>query len=74
VAQLDDLAAFLQTRMDAAARDRLLYGRDGARFNAQLLQGELNMGAAVLAWIERARAGTESGGESEELDDEAAGD
>ncbi|MFN8559850.1 MAG: hypothetical protein U0531_21700 [Dehalococcoidia bacterium] len=56
-AQLDDLIAYIRTRSEAAARDKRLYDRNGARLNAQLLQGEINMGAAVLTWIAAARAG-----------------
>lgn len=68
--QLDDLAAYVRARMEAAARDKQLYDRDGARLNSQLLQGEINMGTAVLNWIERVRAGVmlaEAGEEEEEV-------
>ncbi len=54
---LDDLEAFLRARMTAAAQDKAIYDRNQARLNSQLLQGELNMGTAVLAWLERQRAG-----------------
>ncbi len=54
---LDDLEAFLRARMTAAAQDKAIYDRNHARLNSQLLQGELNMGTAVLAWLERQRAG-----------------
>jgi hypothetical protein len=71
----DELAAFVRTRMDAAARDKVLYDRSGARLNAQLLQGEMNMGAAVLAWIERAQAGvTVAEAEIEDDEDDTEGD
>jgi hypothetical protein len=54
---LDELEAFIRARMGAAARDKALYERNGARLNAQLLQGEINMGTAVLDWLSRRRAG-----------------
>jgi len=70
---LDDLATFVRTRMDAAARDKILYERNGARLNGQLLQGEINMGAAVLAWLERQRQHTAStAGAPEPADDDEA--
>jgi hypothetical protein len=65
----DDLASFVRARMEAAARDKVLYDRSGARLNAQILQGEINMGNAVLAWIERARDGA-AVAETETEDDE----
>jgi hypothetical protein len=54
---LDDLTGFIRARMDAAARDKLLYDRNNARLNSQILQGEINMGTAILAWLEKARQG-----------------
>lgn len=54
--------------MAAAAADKALYDRSGARLNGQLLQGELNMGAAVLTWLER-RAPAQAGA-ADEGDDE----
>ncbi len=70
---LDDLAAFIRSRIAAAAHDKALYERDGARLNAQLLQGEINMGTAVLAWLERYRAG-ETPEEAAEEEPETAGE
>ena len=71
----DDLAAFIRARMGAAARDKVLYDRSGARLNAQLLQGEMNMGTAVLAWIERAQAGAPAAeAEAEDDEDDTEGD
>jgi hypothetical protein len=71
---LDELAALIRARMAAAARDKLLYDRDGARLNGQLLQGEINMGTAVLAWIERARTGVATTADAGEDEDEVTGD
>lgn len=62
----DTLSAFIRARMAAAARDKALYDRNGARLNGQLLQGEINMGTAVLAWLEAQR-----GGDAESSEDEA---
>ncbi len=61
-----ELEAFIRARMAAAERDRALYDRNQARLNSQLLQGELNMGTAVLAWIERRTATSGEEGEAEE--------
>jgi hypothetical protein len=65
---LDELETFIRTRMEAATRDKALYERNGARLNAQLLQGEINMGTAVLDWLSRRRAGAtaEQAAEAEE--------
>ena len=63
---LDNLAAFIRGRMEQAALDKTLYDRNGARLNGQLLQGEINMGAAVLAWLDRRRAGADEAAEDEE--------
>lgn len=52
-AVLDALNLYIRARVEAAARDKLLYEQDGARLNAQLLQGEINMGAAVLEFLAR---------------------
>jgi hypothetical protein len=72
----DPLAALdtlVRDRMRAAAADKAAYERDGHRLNAQLMQGELNMGAAVLAALERlAQAGEVSVDELEA--DEGAGE
>ena len=66
---LDELTGFIRARMEAAAQDKAIYDRNGARLNGQLLQGELNMGTAVLAWLERRRAGEEAPeAEDEEAD------
>jgi hypothetical protein len=56
----DDLIAIealVRERMRAALNDKTAYERDGQRLNSQLMQGELNMGSAVLAWIEQRRGG-----------------
>jgi hypothetical protein len=58
---LAELEALVRERMRLAMRDKVLFDRDGARLNGQLLQGEINMGAAVLSWIERLRAGADAG-------------
>jgi hypothetical protein len=72
---LTDALAALETvvrdRMRAAAADKAAYEHDGHRLNAQLMQGELNMGAVVLASLERlAQAGALTPDESE-VDDGA---
>ena len=54
---LTELEAFVRARMRLAAADKAAFERDGARLNSQLMQGELNMGAAVIGWIERYRHG-----------------
>lgn len=68
---LDELEAFIRARMEAAARDKALYERNGARLNAQLLQGEINMGTAVLDWLSRRRAGVPAEQATEEEEGEA---
>ncbi|MBI2760215.1 MAG: hypothetical protein HYX51_02170 [Chloroflexi bacterium] len=65
---LDDLTGFIRARMDAAARDKVLYDRNNARLNSQILQGEINMGTAVLAWLEKARQGETAAADDEEDD------
>lgn len=50
---LNVLARIVRERMERAAGDKALFERHGQRLNSQLMQGELNMGTAVLAWIER---------------------
>lgn len=61
--------------MEGAARDKVLYDRGGARLNGQLLQGEMNMGTAVLAWIERAQAGVAAAeADTEDDEDDTEGD
>lgn len=57
VEALGDLEAFVRGRLRLAAHDKALFERDGQRLNSQLMQGEINMGSAVLAWIERRRQG-----------------
>ena len=51
------LEALVRERMRLAMHDKALFERDGARLNSQLLQGEINMGAAVISWIEQLRTG-----------------
>jgi hypothetical protein len=65
---LDALEALVRERMRAALADKAAFERDGQRLNSQLMQGELNMGSAVLAWIERTRrgAGADVEGDDEE--------
>lgn len=50
---LAELDSLVRERMRLAALDKAAYERDSHRLNAQLMQGELNMGAAVLAVLER---------------------
>lgn len=52
----DDLRAFIRARIAAAERDKAIYERNGARLNGQLLQGEINLGTAILAWLDRQAA------------------
>ena len=54
---LGELEAVVRERMRLAMRDKVLFERDGQRLNSQLMQGEINMGMAVLGWIERQRQG-----------------
>ena len=54
---LTDLEAFVRERMRLAQIDKAAFERDGHRLNIQVMQGELNMGAAVIGWIERYRHG-----------------
>lgn len=70
---LDELSAFVQARISAAARDKALYDRNSARLNGQLLQGEINLGTAVLSWIEARRAADAQDSE-QQSGEEAAGD
>lgn len=51
--ELDDLGAMVRGRMQLAAADKAIFEREGQRLNSQLMQGEINMATAVLAWIER---------------------
>lgn len=70
----DELVAFIRDRMAAAARDKVLYDRNGARLNSQLLQGEINMGTAVLTWLERRHAGQPPPDEEGEITEAETGD
>ncbi len=54
---LTDLEAFVRERMRLAQVDKAAFERDGHRLNSQVMQGELNMGTAVIGWIERYRRG-----------------
>jgi hypothetical protein len=54
---LGDLEALVRERLNLAMHDKVLFDRDGQRLNSQLMQGEINMGTAVLGWIERHRLG-----------------
>ena len=66
----DDLTALetlVRERMRAALSDKAAFERDGQRLNSQLMQGELNMANAVLAWIEQRRSGAAT---TDEEDDE----
>ena len=70
----DELAGLVRARMDAAQRDKAIYERNGARLDSQILQGELNMGAAVLGWIDRLRAGSAPPEAEDEDEDEDEGE
>lgn len=48
------IGALVRERMRLALSDKAAFERDGQRLNSQLMQGELNMGAAVLGWLARA--------------------
>jgi hypothetical protein len=69
---LSDLEALIRNRLALATSDKATFERHGQRLNGQLMQGEVNMGTAVLAWIERLRQGTAATAD-DETDDEAAG-
>lgn len=71
---LDELAEFVRRRMDLAVKDKAIYLRNGARLNEQILQGELNMGGAVLTWIERAQAGAAATADDDAEDNDEAGE
>lgn len=72
---LDALNLYIRARVEAAARDKLLYEQDGARLNAQLLQGEINMGAAVLEFLARQDTSAPlAGGDIDTDDDEDDGE
>lgn len=58
--ELATLEASVRERMRLALTDKAAFERDGQRLNSQLMQGELNMGRAVLGWIERQRAGADA--------------
>ena len=66
---LGELEAVVRERMRLAMRDKVLFERDGQRLNSQLMQGEINMGMAVLGWIERQRQGA-AAAEDEDVDEE----
>ncbi len=70
VEPLDELEAFVRERLRLAMRDKTAFDRDGQRLNSQLMQGEINMGTAVIGWIERHHRGAVA--ESEDDSDEAA--
>ncbi len=70
VEPLGEPEAFVRERMRLAMRDKVLFERDGQRLNSQLMQGEINMGMAVLGWIERQRQGAAADDEEEAADDE----
>ncbi|MGE0539143.1 MAG: hypothetical protein AB7R89_03090 [Dehalococcoidia bacterium] len=55
---LDDLEALVRERLNLAMHDKVLFERDRQRLNSQLMQGEINMGTAVLGWIEHHRHGS----------------
>ena len=69
VEALGELEAFVRERLRLAMHDKALFERDRQRLNSQLMQGEINMGTAVLGWIERRRQGITSE-ETEEAPDE----
>jgi hypothetical protein len=71
---LDDLTGFIRARIDAASRDKVLYDRNNARLNSQILQGEINMGTAVLAWLVKARQGEVAAADEEDEEDTVAGE
>ncbi len=74
MADLEPLAgveALVRERVRLAARDKAAFERDGQRLNSQLMQGEINMGTAVLGWIERTRQGAASAIGEDELGDDA---
>ena len=70
VEPLTELEAFVRERMRLAMRDKAAFDREGQRLNSQLMQGEINMGSAVIGWIERQRQGVPAEAESD--DDETA--
>lgn len=57
---LSTLEASVRERMRLARADKAAFERDGQQLNSQLMQGELNMGRAVITWIERQRAGADA--------------
>jgi len=68
---LDELEALVRGRLGSALRDKAAFERDGQRLNSQLMQGEINMGTTVLAWIARRRAGDQAATEDDEADEAA---
>jgi hypothetical protein len=64
--ELTTLEALVRERIRAALSDKAAFERDGQRLNSQLMQGEINMGNAVLAWIEQCRGGATTTDEEED--------
>lgn len=54
---LAELESLVRARMRLAIQDKTLFERDAQRLNSQLMQGEINMGTAMLGWIERLSGG-----------------
>ena len=70
VEPLGELEAFVRERLQLAMQDKAAFDRDGQRLNSQLMQGEINMGTAVIGWIDRQRQGAVA--ESEDVSEETA--
>jgi|RhiMetdeSRZDD1v2_1073273.scaffolds.fasta_scaffold1059006_2 hypothetical protein len=66
---LDDLEALVRERLRLATHDKFLFERDGQRLNSQLMQGEINMGTAVLGWITLRRQGIALADVEDDTDD-----
>ena len=66
---LDDLEALVRERLRLATHDKVLFERDGQRLNSQLMQGEINMGTAVLGWIALRRQGSALADVEDDTDD-----
>lgn len=73
VEALDELEGYVRTRMRLAMQDKVLFDRDRQRLNSQLMQGELNMGTAVLGWIERRRGAAPDEPDDDLVDSEPEG-
>jgi hypothetical protein len=69
VDMLDDLEALVRERLRLATQDKVLFERDGQRLNSQLMQGEINMGMAVLGWIALRRQGIALADVEDDADD-----